>query len=527
MAFIQPHGAPAADPGRAAMEYAASRTALVLHEDIFDHAHFDPEAAAAIDRYIESQERLELKTVGIDIGSSTSHLLFAKIILEREAQDLSSRYVIVRRDIVWRSPIMLTPFTAAGAIDAEALGAFIERCYKDAGTTPDAIDSGAVILTGEAIKKSNAEAIDELFAEHAGKFVCATAGHQLEAMLTAHGSGAVRYSQDPDTCVLHVDIGGGTTKFALIDKGVILGEAAVAVGGRLLATDASGVWARVDDSARLVGEALGIATDPRSLADETARQRIAACLAAIVADCILDVPNPLAAVLALTEPLRRPVAPAALTFSGGVSEYIFGHEQDHGDIARLLAAELCGELSRRTQLPLIDPGGRIRATVIGASQFTVQVSGKTIYLPDPDVLPVHNVPVVHLGLDFSGDIDAAAIAAAVRGGMARLDLGRDAPMAIAFAWRGDPEHGRLTTAAAGIVEALGAARNRDALLVLMIDGDVGKTFGHLLAHELGFAGRVLSVDGVQLQELDYVDVGALISPPGVVPVVIKSLLFSS
>ncbi len=112
MAYLQPHGAPPVDPGRAGMEYAASRGRLALHEDIFDHAHFDPEAAAAIDRYIESQEHLELKTVGIDIGSSTSHLLFAKIILEREAQDLSSRYVIVRRDIVWRSPIMLTPFTA-------------------------------------------------------------------------------------------------------------------------------------------------------------------------------------------------------------------------------------------------------------------------------------------------------------------------------------------------------------------------------------------------------------------------------
>ena len=171
MTFFEPHGRPSADPGLAAMQHVWRREWLTLHEDIFDHAHFDPEAAAALDRYIESQEHLELKTVGIDIGSSTSHLLFAKIILEREAQELSSRYVIVRRDIVWRSPIMLTPFTKTGTIDAAALGAFIEKCYEDAGVTPDAIDSGAVILTGEAIKKTNAEAIDELFAAQAGKFV--------------------------------------------------------------------------------------------------------------------------------------------------------------------------------------------------------------------------------------------------------------------------------------------------------------------------------------------------------------------
>ena len=67
---------------------------------------------------------------------------------------------------------------------------------------------------------------------------------------------------------------------------------------------------------------------------------------------------------------------------------------------------------------------------------------------------------------------------------------------------------------------------RTAPLLLMIDGDVGKTMGRILTEELGLPGDLVSIDGVQLQELDFVDVGELISPPGVVPVVIKSLLFS-
>src|SRR5205807_9282488 len=121
--------------------------------------------------------------------------------------------------------------------------------------------------------------------------------------------------------------------------------------------------------------ALGVSTDPQTLADEAVRRRIATRLAAIAADYILDAPrNRLGAALALTDPLPRPAEPAALSFSGGVSEYIFGLEdRDYGDIARLLATELSRQLSRRTDLPLVDPGGRIRATVIGASQFTVQV----------------------------------------------------------------------------------------------------------------------------------------------------------
>src|ERR1700730_14606131 len=81
-----------------------------------------------------------------------------------------------------------------------------------------------------------------------------------------------------------------------------------------------------------------------------------------------------------------------------------------------------GGVGRPRPLPLIDPGQRIRATVIGASQFTVQVSGKTIYLPDPYVLPVHNVPVLRVDLDCDGVLDSDRLAAAVRAGIDEIDL---------------------------------------------------------------------------------------------------------
>jgi len=423
---------------------------------------------------------------------------------------------------------MLTPFLPDGTIDAAALGAFIETAYRDAGITRADVDSGAVILTGEAIKKVNARAIDELFAAEAGKFVCATAGHKLECTLAAHGAGAVRLAQERGECLLHVDIGGGTTKLALIDKGAIVGVAAFAVGGRLLAMDERGAWTRVDDSARLVAKELDIPTDPRKLADAAVRQKIAQRLAKVAADYILAAPlDPLARALQLTEDLPRPVAPAAITFSGGVSEYVFGYEaHEYGDIAKLLAASLTDELKRRTRLLLIDPGQRIRATVIGASQFTVQVSGKTIYLPDAKVLPVHNVPVVHAGLDLSGAFEPEALTAAIVASLARMDLSTDARMAIAFAWHGDPDYARIAAAGRAILKAVAPNGERKQPLLLMIDGDVGRTFGQFLRNEANLDGDLVSIDGVQLSELDFVDVGELISPPGVVPVVIKSLLFS-
>jgi ethanolamine utilization protein EutA len=501
-----------------------------MHDTDFFHEHSELSEAdrAEMARYIWSQETVELKTVGIDIGSSTSHLLFAKVVLQRQTQELSSRFAVIERRVLWRSPIMLTPFLRDGTIDAHLLGHFIHDAYHDAGFKRSEIDSGAVILTGEAIKRKNARAIDELFAGEAGKFVCATAGHALEARLAAHGSGAVRLSKERRQCVLHVDVGGGTTKLALIDNGVVLGLSAFAVGGRLIATDTEGAWTRVEDSARLVAEEIGLLTSPQSLADAEVRQKIASRLATVAVDYILGAPlDALGASLRLMEGLPRPTLPTAFAFSGGVSEYIFGHEnREYGDIAKLLATELCRQLAQRTTLPLIDPGQRIRATVIGASQFTVQVSGKTIYLPDPGVLPVHNVPVIQIGVDFSGAIEAEAIVNSIRRGLRELDLDHGARVAIAFTWSGDPEYSRLKATGHAIVQALAPHGQRDELLLLMIDGDVGRTFGRLLRHELHWPGKIMSIDGVQLQDLDFVDVGELMTPPGIVPVVIKSLLFS-
>jgi ethanolamine utilization protein EutA len=500
-----------------------------MHELDIDHEHvaMSDEERAAIARSIWDEEHVELTTIGIDIGSSTSHLLFAKVLLQRQAQGLSSRFAVIHRQAIWRSPIMLTPFRPDGTIDASRLGSFIADCYREAGLASGDIDSGAVILTGEAIKQRNARAIDDMFAAQAGKFVCATAGHRLEAMLAAHGAGAVRLSRDRGECLLHVDIGGGTTKLALIDKGTVLGVAAVAVGGRLIATDDSGAWTRVDDSARLVAQALGIPTDPATLALPEPRQAIARSLAAIAADQILGTPDALGEALRLTDPLQRGAEPAAIALSGGVAEYFFGYEmREFGDIAKPLAEELRAELKRRTTLRLIDPGERIRATAIGASQFTVEVSGKTIHLPRPGVLPLHNVPVVPIRLDLAGTIDVGAIAAEIGAGLDRLDLDRDAQVAIAFSWTGDPDHARLAATAGGIKAALAPGGARVRPLLLMIDGDVAKTIGRILTEELGFSGDLVAIDGVELKELDFVDVGALITPPGVVPVVIKSLLFS-
>ena len=503
-----------------------------MHE--LDYAHFHPASereAEFISDTIWKADNVELTTVGVDIGSSTSHLMFARVHLQRLAEALSSRFVVVDRQIIWRSPILLTPYCADYTIDADALRSFVDEGYAQAGLSPDDIDSGAVILTGEALKRTNAQAIANLFAEESGKFVCASAGHNLEAVMAAHGSGAVRLSKSEHRTFLNVDIGGGTTKFALCADGEILHNAAISIGGRLLAYDDNANIVRIEGPAKQIAEAAGVTLVPgKPLATDDRRAFVKKMVDVLVTHITQDEPDGLARDLLVTPPLPRLPKPDVVSFSGGVSEYVFERETDvHGDLGKSLAHHLHHALTdRRIPYPVYDPGTGIRATVVGASQFSVQVSGNTIMISDEQVLPVRNVPVVNMRLDLSDAIEPGRVASEIANALQRNDIDvRDTNVAVAFRWQGLPRHDRLHRLADGIRQGLAETISLGKPVILMMDGDAGKTVGGILKKELDVQSEIISVDGVQLKDLDYVDIGELIHPTEVVPLVIKSLLFST
>jgi ethanolamine utilization protein EutA len=503
--------------------------ALPLRAHDIDEPHFheiSEEGRAAVAETLWKMENVELTTVGIDIGSSTSHLMFSKVHLQRKTQLLSSQFVVVSRRVLWRSPIVFTPFLPDFTIDAERLRAFIGESYASAGLSAAQIDSGAVILTGEAIKRKNAQAIAQIFAADAGKFVCASAGHHLECLLAAHGAGAVAMSRQTHRTILNVDIGGGTTKFALIENGEIRGTCAVAVGGRLIAQGDDGRLVRVEESALHVARALGIELRLGERPDPAAVARLVDAFSEVVIEMILQRPPAgLAKELLVTAPPANDAKAHLVTFTGGVSEYIFGRESaTFGDVAKPLAERIVRAFSEgRVAAKLTDPGLGIRATVIGASQFSVQLSGTTIHLSEGVELPVRNVPVVFPALAKQGDFGAEPVAAAIRSALQRIDADDSRPIALGIRWHGDPHYHRMRGLAEGIRRAVGSEGGLP--LILMVDGDIGKLLGHILEHELHLKRRVISIDGIQLREFDYVDIGEVMRPANAVPVVIKSLLF--
>src|ERR1700753_1028775 len=228
--------------GHSLTDHLFGQNIVHQHDADSDHDHdhdYDSENddVPLEDNPLGLQDFVSLMTVGIDIGSSGTQVIFSRVNLRRLGEELTSRYYVVSRETLFQSPVALTPYAREERIDAPRIG-------------PAEIDTGVVILTGEALRRDNAQAIAALIAEKGGDFVCATAGHHMESMLAAYGSGAARVASDEGKRILNIDIGGGTTKLGLVENGKVIATAAVHVGGRLQVVDASGAIVRLDPAGK-------------------------------------------------------------------------------------------------------------------------------------------------------------------------------------------------------------------------------------------------------------------------------------
>lgn len=475
-------------------------------------------------RHMQEEETLQLTSVGVDIGSSTSHLVFSRLELTLEG----SRYRVTKREILNESQILLTPYVDDTRIDVEALEAFINQQYKNAKIRREEVDTGALILTGVAVRRRNARAIAELFAQEAGKFVAVSAGDGLEATMAAHGSGAVAHSEKIGGVVLNMDIGGGTSKFAICNNGKVQEVSAIDVGARLLAFDKDSAIVRIEEAGRKHAGWAGFSVE---LGQKITEEKLSKMVSGMM-DKLFAMLKP----ETITEDIKGLLRLPPLTykgeidcvmFSGGVSEFIYNRAKtSFGDLGPLIAKEVhqrAGDLG----LFVMEPNARIRATVIGASQYTVQVSGNTIFIMPDDAVPVRNVAVIAPEFPLNeDDFTKEAVRDATLSAMRRLDLlhGRQ-PVAVAFHWDGSATFFRLQAFCAGVAEGLKGILAKSHPLVLVNDGDIGGIIGLHFQEELKLPSPIISIDGIPLNDFDFIDIGALIPSSGAVPVVIKSLIF--
>src|SRR6267154_5949581 len=497
-----------------------------------DHDHFEFDEDGPLEQNpIWLQDHVTLVSVGIDIGSAGTQVIFSRINLRRYGEDLTSRYYVVSRETLYQSPVALTPYQNEERIDDAGLGRIIDEAYAGAGLRPDQIDTGAVILTGEALRRENAEGIAKILSEQGGEFVCATAGHHMESMLAAYGSGASRVSNAENKRILNVDIGGGTTKLALVEKGHVVATAAFHVGGRLQVVDEKGEIVRLDPAGKHHARLAGFDWNKGDVIDAALLDKVADTMAGELVAALTERPmsGPIAR-LYLTDPILDFGQVDGIMFSGGVGEYVYGREtRDFGDMGRRLGAAIRRKLDAGAlPWPMLPAGECIRATALGASEYSVQLSGNTSYISKPgELLPRRNLQVLAAPYVCEETVDPDKLASAIRGHFTAFDLTEgETEVALALRWLGAPSHERIFAFAQGIVRGMAQTVAKKKPLYIMLDGDVAQTLGSILREELDVHSDILCIDGVELWDFDYIDLGRIRLPSMTVPVTIKSLVFS-
>ena len=473
----------------------------------------------------------EILSVGIDIGTSTTQLIFSRLTIENRASSYTvPRIQIVDKEVIYRSLIYFTPLKSNTEIDADAVKRIVRDEYHSAGIRPEEVQTGAVIITGETARKQNANDVLEALSDLAGDFVVATAGPDLESVLSARGAGSDKLSEEHRTTVANLDVGGGTTNIAVYQKGTLRGVCCLDIGGRLIKA-AEGrltyLYPKIQDLAKKHGIDLKVG-DP---ADVEKLRRVCALMADQLAQSLHLKPMDEAHAGLYTnggKPLPAEPEIQAITFSGGVADCVYqkmeGDLFRYGDIGVLLGQAIRENPDLRS-VQLFQAAETIRATVVGAGEHTTEVSGSTIHYAEGK-LPIKNIPILKVSEEDEASLETF-----------RTSITRQMPLyqpegeleqiAIAFNGEKRTSFAEVQKLAAAIIDAAKEVIDSKYPLILVVEADIGKVLGNALNVLLDYKKDVICIDGIKTLSGDYVDIGEPVAEGHVVPVVIKTLIFNS
>ena len=465
----------------------------------------------------------QLLSVGIDIGTSTTQLILSRLTLENRAAPFTvPRVAISDREVLYRSDIHFTPLLSDMVIDAAGVRDIVAEEYRKSGFSPHQVDTGAVIITGETARKENAREVLSALSEFAGDFVVATAGPDLESILAARGAGADEYSREHHTTVLHFDIGGGTANLAKYAHGELTATGCLDVGGRLIKLDGGGrvtyvspVFARTGCPAPQVGEVV----TPEGL-----RPVIQTMVEALEQAAGLRPGRDRLDAFLTQGTSWTPEPVPSVSFSGGVADCIDKPPENwlaFGDIGVLLGQAIASSPAFR-QAGRFRGGETIRATVVGAGSHATDLSGSTIFYRDIP-FPLKSIPILKLtAQEETGS--AEELSAAIRDKLGwYADQGGLVQLALALRGEQNPSYARIQALARSIVDGLEPLCRAGFLPIVAVEADQAKVLGQAMAALV--SGPLLCLDGVGMDNGDYIDIGAPVAGGSVLPIVIKTLAF--
>ncbi len=470
----------------------------------------------------------EVLSVGIDVGTTTTQVVFSRLVLHDVARPGQvPRIQVDEKSVVHRGVVHQTPLSAPDAVDAPALAELVAGEYRAAGISPGAIETGAVIITGETARTRNADAILHALSSGAGDFVVTIAGPNAEAQIAGRGSGAARWSADHYEQVTTVDIGGGTSNAAVFTMGRHLCSSGIAVGGRQVEVDPSGLVLRIAPPGRSIVAELGLPVHEGSRTTVEVLRSFCDVMADLIVDLATGQEVRIGRGIQLTPPLRGTEASTSVFLTGGIGACYYGQlpattmEQiaRYGDVGPLLAERLHAN-PRLQQLTVRQPPETLQATVLGAASQTVTLSGSTIWVAR-ELLPLRNLPVLRPAMPGRGG--GPTFAAAVQEALERWDLDDDVQAAIVVDLPAELGYAALQAVAAEIV-AHHDAGHRDRPLVLVLQQDYAQVLGQTL-QSIRPGLPLIVIDQVGLGEGDFIDIGLPVLDGRAVPLSIKTLVF--
>ena len=465
-----------------------------------------------------------LLSAGIDIGTSTTQLVLSRLTLENRANPFSiPRIAIGEREVVYRSGIHFTPLLDNRTIDAQGVRDIVAEEYRKSGCEKSQVRTGAVIITGETARKENAREVLSSLSGFAGDFVVATAGPDLESILAARGAGIDQYSEEHHIKILHFDIGGGTSNLALYDRGELVATGCFDIGGRLVKLDPDGIIAQI--TPKLQRHFPNLRQGVRPQRGEL--EQVAQALTRGLEQAAGLTPAGEELEYFRTQGTRwNPPQVTHVSFSGGVADCIFQPPADpflYGDLGGLLGRAIANSPAFG-RVEQVRGAETIRATVVGAGTHATDLSGSTIFYRGIE-FPLKNIPILKLTREEEGG-SAAALAAAIEEKLRWFaDEGGLTQTALGLRGESSPSYDRVLELARGVAQGLSPLREKGYFPILVVEADMAKVLGQALAALV--EGPLLSLDGVGVENGDYIDIGAPVAGGAVLPVVIKTLVFNS
>ena len=477
-------------------------------------------------------DKTAILSVGIDVGTSTTQVVFSKLQMDNAGGYFSvPRVAIVDKEVVYKSEVYMTPLKTDVLIDTDALRDIVAAEFRKAGYRPEDTDSGAVIITGESARKENSDAVLKSLSDFAGDFVVSAAGPDMESLIAGKGSGAWQYSMDHHCRVANLDIGGGTTNVVLFEDGETLARGCLDIGGRLICMNPQGIITKVSPAAAVMAQAAGVSVSVGDRCDElkltAVTRQMAAALNAYLGvgtkdiDAILrQIKTPGSSDFPVPEKVQ------AVFFSGGVADLIYHESADtwaYGDIGVLLGRAI-RESRLFTDFQKMEPGETIRATVVGAGTYTTTISGSTITYSD-DIFPLKNIPVIKLDEELQEACFAGETEPVIRRIQWGLGQNDEEHFILAMPGKRNPGYTEMKRAAASIRQIMDRVQPPGEPILLVIESDIAKAMGQMIRQQPDLKRQVVAIDSIHVEDGEYVDMGKPMMNGMVIPVVVKTLIF--